>query len=348
MKIAVDAMGGDHAPAAIVEGAIQSVIEYGLETILVGDGEKIKDELIKHRATDLPITIRHASQVVEAYESPSSVLRKKRDSSIRVATELVVRKEAVAVVSAGHTGATMATAFFVFGRLNGIERPAIATVMPTLKGICLLLDVGANVDCKPNHLLQFAIMGDLYVKHILKVENPKIGLLSIGEEDIKGNELTRETFKLLKHSDLNFIGNIEGRDIFTGKADVVVCDGFIGNIALKISEGFADAITKMLKREIAEAASGKFGYFLLKPAFKRFRKRTDYSEYGGAPLLGVNGICIISHGLSSGKAIKNAIRVAAEFSKSGLNERISERMSILYSRKRPSPETELVKVKKES
>lgn len=327
-------MGGDHAPLAIVEGAVEAVREHGIEVILVGDEDSISRELSKYSITGLSLSLRHASQTIEMDDSPSAPLRKKKDSSIRVATEMVKRREASAVISAGHTGATIATALYILGPLPGVERPAIATFLPTLKGISIMLDVGATVDCKPIHLLQFALMGDIYCKEILSKDAPKVGLLSIGEEDIKGNELTRESFKLLKDTDLNFIGNVEGKDVFAGKADVIVCDGFIGNISLKISEGLADAISKMLKREISDALSGKVGYFLLKSAFKNFKKRTDYSEYGGAPLLGVNGICIIGHGRSSSKAIKNAIQVAVSFSKSGINEKISERMASLFHPKK--------------
>jgi glycerol-3-phosphate acyltransferase PlsX len=334
VKIAVDAMGGDHAPATVVEGAVEAAREHGVEVILVGDEERLSKELSRYNVSGLPLSLRHASQIIEMRDLPSTPLRKKKDSSIRVATEMVKKEEAAAVISAGHTGATMATALYILGPLPGIERPAIATFLPTLKGVSIMLDVGATVDCKPIQLLQFALMGDIYCGEILNKENPKIGLLSIGEEDTKGNELTREAFKLLKDSPINFIGNVEGRDVFTGKADVIVCDGFIGNIALKISEGLADTISKMLKREIADAASGRVGYFLLKPAFKKFRKRTDYSEYGGAPLLGVNGICIIGHGRSSAKAIKNAIQVAINFSKSNINEKIRVKMASLFHHKK--------------
>lgn len=327
-------MGGDHAPVAIVEGAVEAARDHGVEVILVGDEDRLASELSKYNISGLSISLRHASQIIEMDDLPSAPLRKKRDSSIRVATELVKKEEASAIISAGHTGATMATALYILGPLPGVERPAIATFLPTLKGISIMLDVGATVDCKPIQLLQFALMGDIYSREILNKENSKIGLLSIGEEDTKGNELTREAFKLLKTAPINFIGNVEGRDVFIGKADVIVCDGFIGNIALKISEGLADAISKMLKREIADTTSSRFGYFLLKSAFKRFRKKTDYSEYGGAPLLGVNGICIIGHGRSSAKAIKNAIQVAINFSKSEINEKIRIRMASLFHPKK--------------
>lgn len=326
MKIALDAMGGDDAPAAIVAGAIEAVRELDVEIILVGDEKEIKKELGRHSTERLPLSIVHASQRVEMDESPSSVVRKKRDSSIWVATDLVKKSEAVAVISAGNTGASMATALFILGPIPGVERPAIATPLPTLKGTSILIDVGANVDCKPQHLFQFGIMGHIYAKEILGITQPKVGLLSIGEEDSKGNELTKEVFKLLKASALHFIGNVEGRDVYTGGADVIVCDGFIGNVALKISEGLSDAIIQFLKREIMSSSLGKLGYLLLKPSFARFRKKVDYAEYGGAPLLGVNGISIICHGRSSGRAIKNAIRVAKESYNRGVNRHIKEQI----------------------
>jgi glycerol-3-phosphate acyltransferase PlsX len=255
-------------------------------------------------------------------ESPSSVVRRKRDSSIWVATQLVKDGKAEAVISAGNTGASMATALFILGPLAGVERPAIATLLPTLTGTALMIDVGANVDCKPAHLFQFGIMGHVYAQQMLNVTSPRVGILSIGEEDGKGNELTRDAFKLLKESDLNFVGNVEGRDVYRGGADVVVCDGFIGNVALKISEGLADALVKFLKREIVATPMGKFGAFFLKPAFTRFRKKIDYAEYGGAPLLGVNGISIICHGRSTAYAIKNAIRMAKDEARLGLHRQI--------------------------
>lgn len=324
IRIALDAMGGDAAPAPIVEGAVQAAAEFKVEVILVGDQGLIEKEFSRHSIKGLPLSIVHAPQRVEMGESPSQVIRRKRHSSIWIATDLVKKGKAEAVISAGNTGATMATAFFILGPLQGIDRPAIAALLPTLTGNSIMLDVGATVDCKPIHLLQFAVMGHEYAKCEFRKSSPKIGLLSIGEEDTKGNELTKETFKLLKSSSLNFIGNVEGRDVYAGRADVVVCDGFIGNVALKISEGLADAVSKLLKREIAVAPLGKLGYFFLKSPFKQFRRRVDYAEYGGAPLLGVNGICIISHGRSSAKAIKNAIKVAADFSRHRINEHIQK------------------------
>ena len=324
MKIALDAMGGDHAPASEVEGAALAVREYGVEVVLVGDDTLLKAELRRQGVGDLPgLTVHHASQRVEMHEQPSQVVRRKRDSSIWVGTELVKKGEAVAIISAGNTGATVVTAFFLLGVLKGVERPAIATLLPTLTGHTILLDVGATVDCTPSQLTQFALMGHEYAQHVFNRAHPTIGLLSIGEEDTKGNEVTKETFKQLKESPLNFVGNVEGRDIFTGAADVVVCDGFIGNVALKITEGVAEAMKKMLFKEIAAGALlSRIGYALLKRAFGRFKRRMDYAEFGGALLLGVNGICVICHGRSSGRAIKNAIRVAKEFFEGHVNEHI--------------------------
>ncbi len=330
--IAIDAMGGDNAPAAIIDGAILAAQELGVSIILVGDEYLIREELDRRPGSDrLPLTVHHASQRVAMDEAPSQVVRRKRDSSIWVATSLVKAGTASAVVSAGNTGASMATALFLLGQIPGVERPAIAALLPTLFGPCLLLDVGANVDCKPHHLLQFAVMGHVYVGGFLDRTRPKIGLLSIGEEETKGNELTKEAFKLLRESSLNFIGNVEGRDIYAGSADVVVCDGFIGNVTLKVSEGLASTILKLLKREIAGARWGKLGYFFLKSAFSRFQKRVDYAEYGGAPLLGVNGVSIICHGRSSARAIRNAVRVATECVQQELHVRIKSDLELLQA-----------------
>jgi glycerol-3-phosphate acyltransferase PlsX len=325
MKIAVDAMGGDNAPHAIVAGAVQAAKEYGVGIILVGIEQSIKTELKKHpHAQSLPIEIRNATEVVDMLDSPVTVFRRKKDSSIRIANELVKSGEAVAVISAGHSGAAMATSLFVLGSLEGVERPAIATFMPTMKGTSIILDVGANVDCKPNHLLQFAIMGEVYAKYVLKNPNPRVGLLSIGEEATKGNELTKEAFKLLTETSLNFIGNVEGRDVMSGNADVVVCDGFIGNVVLKLSEAVAEAIGLMIRENIGDNLIKKLGYFMMRPVFRALKRRVDYAEYGGMPLIGINGISIISHGRSSAQAIKNAIRVAAELAKSEAIRHIHE------------------------
>src|SRR6266849_946100 len=324
MKIALDAMGGDHAPASEVEGAALAVREYGVAIVLVGDETLLTAELRRQGVEALPgLTVHHASQRVEMHEQPSQVVRRKRDSSIWVGTELVKKDEAVAIISAGNTGATVVTAFFLLGVLKGVERPAIATLLPTLTGHTILLDVGATVDCTPSQLTQFALMGHEYAQHVFNRAHPTIGLLSIGEEDTKGNEVTKETFKQLKESPLNFVGNVEGRDIFTGAADVVVCDGFIGNVALKITEGVAEAMKKMLLKEIAAGTLlSRIGYAVLRPAFGRYKRRMDYAEFGGACLLGVNGICIIGHGRSSGRAVKNAIRVAKEIFDGRVNEHI--------------------------
>jgi glycerol-3-phosphate acyltransferase PlsX len=325
MKIAVDAMGGDNAPGAIVAGAVQASKEYGVGIILVGVDQIVHAELQKHpQAQSLPIEVRNATEVVDMLDSSVTVFRRKKDSSIRVANELVKSGEAVAVISAGHTGAAMATSLFVLGKLEGVERPAIVTFMPTIKGTSIVLDVGANVDCKPNHLLQFAIMGEVYAKYLIKNANPRVGLLSIGEEETKGNELTKEAFKLLTETSLNFIGNVEGRDMMSGKADVIVCDGFIGNVVLKVSEAVAETIGIFLRQGIEKSYFGKLGYLLMRPAFRSLKRRVDYAEYGGAPLVGINGISIISHGRSSDRAIKNAIHVAAELAKSEVNKHIQD------------------------
>jgi glycerol-3-phosphate acyltransferase PlsX len=324
MRVALDAMGGDYAPSVNIEGAVETVNEHDdIDVILVGNEAAIDSELQNKKYPAGRIFVRHASQVIEMHESSTAAIRKKKDSSIRIGVELVKSAKADAFVSAGHSGVVMATSLLLLGRSEGVDRPAIATIMPTLKDTFILVDAGANVDSKPENLLQFALMGNTYCKLVLNKTKPKVGLLSIGEEDTKGNELTKETFKLLKATELNFIGNIEGKDLFTGKADVVVCDGFIGNIALKISEGLAETIIKMLKREITSVSTGRVGYLLMKPAIRNFKKRTDYDEYGGAPLLGINGSCIISHGRSTSKAIKNALRVAADYSEKRVFDAIS-------------------------
>lgn len=325
MKIAVDAMGGDNAPQEIVAGAIQAAKEFKVGIILVGIEQLVREELKKHpEASTLPIEIRNATEVVDMLDAASTVFRRKKDSSIRVANELVKSGEAVAVISAGHTGAAMANSLFVLGPLEGVERPAIAVFMPTMKGTAIVLDMGANVDCKPNHLLQFAVMGAIYAKHILKNPNPQVGLLSIGEEETKGNELTKEAFKLLAETSLNFIGNVEGRDLMAGKADVVVCDGFIGNVVLKTAEAVAESIGSILKENVGNNLKRKLGYLLMRPAFNALKRRMDYAEYGGAPLIGINGISIISHGRSSARAIKNAIGVASKIATSEVNKYIHE------------------------
>jgi glycerol-3-phosphate acyltransferase PlsX len=331
MKIALDAMGGDHAPQVTVEGAIETLKEHpDIEIILVGDTSRIEKELQgKKRFPKDRLHLRHASEVISMDESPSYALRRKKDSSIKRAIELHKAGEAQAVVSAGHSGVAMALALFVLGKVPGVDRPAIGASLPTLKKPFVLIDAGANVDCKPSNILEFAYMGTAYFRAVFGIENPRVALLSIGEEDTKGNELTKEAFKLLKASGLNFKGNIEGKDLFIGDADVIVCDGFIGNVVLKLSEGLAEVIMKMLKREISDISTGRIAYLLMKPALRRFKKKTDYAEYGGAPLLGINGTCIISHGRSSAKAIKNALLVAYNLAKTGLHRTISEELSKL-------------------
>ena len=322
MKIAVDAMGGDNAPAVVVEGAVAAVRELGASVILVGDSAAIEKELARLGPADAGVDVRHASQVVSMAESPSHALRRKRDSSLRIAAELVRDGKASAFVSAGNTGAAMAISMFVIGVLRGVDRPAIAAVLPNLKKFTVLLDVGANVDPKPWHMFQFAVMGNVYARDILGLETPRVGLLSVGAEEGKGNELTKEAYDQLKESSLNFVGNVEGRDIYNGHCDVVVTDGFTGNVALKISESLAEMLGAMIKEELHRDVRSKVGAKLAMPAFQRFRRRVDYTEMGGAPLLGIDGAAIVCHGSSPSKAIKNAVRVAAEWARAGLNEHI--------------------------
>jgi glycerol-3-phosphate acyltransferase PlsX len=305
----------------VVEGAVAAVRELGIAVVLVGDKGAIERELAR-LGTSAGVEIRHASQVVGMGESPSQALRRKRDSSLRIAAELVRDGEASAFVSAGNTGAAMAVAMFVVGVLRGVDRPAIAAVLPNLKGHSVLLDVGANVDPKPWHLFQFAVMGNVYARDILGIQRPRVGLLSVGEEEGKGNELTREAYEQLKDSSLNFLGNVEGRDIYNGHCDVVVTDGFTGNVALKISESLAEMVGSLIREELMRDVRSKIGAALAKPAFDRFKKRVDYAEMGGAPLLGIDGGAIICHGSSPVKAIKNAVRVAADWAKAGLNDHI--------------------------
>ena len=324
MKIALDAMGGDHAPLVEIEGAIQAAREFDIPIILVGNRQILEIELDRRRIGNLPITIEGATEVVGMHESPVVAVRRKKNSSIRIAFDLVKRGEADAVVSAGNSGAAMATAMFVLKKLNGVDRPAIAAVVPTLKGHSVVLDVGANVDCKPVHLVQFAIMGEVYAKYILGIERPKVGLLSNGEEEKKGNELTKETHKILKESSLNYVGYIEGRDIYSGSVDVVTCDGFVGNVFLKTSEGLAESIGKMLKEELQKSLFSKVGYFLARNSFKNLKKKVDYSEYGGAPFLGINGVGFIAHGGSNVNAIKNAIKFAGEYVSNRVNKHLME------------------------
>jgi len=319
-KIAVDAMGGDHAPAVGIEGAVQAAAQFGIPVVLVGHKDRIQTLLEKHDTSGASIEVIHASEVITMEDSAATAARKKKDSSIRVAARLMRDSDVAGVVSAGNTGAVMATVKMVLGTLPVVDRPALSTVLPTQKAKpAILLDVGANVDCKPHHLEQFAVMGDIYSRTIFGIRRPRVGLLSIGEEDSKGNELTKEAFKSLKHAPINFIGNVEGRDIFKGEIDVIVCDGFTGNVALKLSEGLIETFATMLRQELEKTIAAKVGYILAERAFRAFRRRLDYSEYGGAPLLGIKGITIVCHGRSNANAIKNAIRVAHDFCKHKVN-----------------------------
>lgn len=322
VRICVDAMGGDHAPSVPVEGAVAAARELGIAVTLVGLEDEIRKQLSAHDTRNLSIDVVHAPEVVAMDEDVVSALRKKRCSSIRVGTTLLKDGKVEGFVSAGNTGAVMATAKMVAGSIDGVDRPALATVVPTLKGHAVLIDVGANVNCKPHHLEQFAIMGSIYAQEILGVKNPKVGLMSVGEEEGKGNELTKEVFKVLKDADLNFVGNAEGRDVYAGNMDVIVCDGFTGNVILKVSESLIDAAVALLRWEIERSALSRLGYLLARPAFRRFKRRLDYSEYGGAPLLGIKGVCLICHGRSPAKAIKNAVRVAGEFAEMHIADRI--------------------------
>lgn len=336
MRIAIDAMGGDHAPENIVAGAVQGARDFQVGIDLFGDEAQVREVLARQSASGLDIQIHHAEQTVAMDESPSQVVRKKRQSSIWLANEMVARGHAQAVISAGNTGACMATSLFVLRPAAGVDRPAIAAILPTLTGSSVLLDAGANMGCKPEHLVQFAYMGHEYAKHVSGLPTPRVGVLSVGEEEAKGSTLTKEVHSRLKDSPLNFIGNIEGRDIFNGNADVIVCDGFLGNVALKASEGLAEATMQMLRSEIAASTLGKIGYALLKPAFGRFKKRVSYAEYGGAPLLGLAGISIICHGRSTPWALRNAVRVAKRMYDESIIRHITEDLSEAF----PTPTSE--------
>ncbi len=329
MKIAVDAMGGDFAPRNAVEGAVDACREFQLPVILVGREGEIRQELDRLEVSGLPIDVVHAEEVVGMEEPAISAIRKKKKSSIRIGTRLVKEGQAQGFVSAGNTGAVMATSKIVMKSLEGVQRPALATVVPTMTGASILLDVGANVDCRAKHLMQFAVMGSLYAEAILGRSKPKIGLLSIGEEDTKGNEQTRQVFDILRQTSINFVGNVEGRDVYNGSVDVVVCDGFVGNIALKVSESLAETIEHLLRTEIKRSLLARVGYLFMRPAFRNFKKRVDYSEYGGAPLLGIKGVTIICHGRSTPKAIKNAVRVAGDFCAKDVNGQISRGLAEL-------------------
>ncbi len=322
LRIALDAMGGELGPEEMVAGAIQAVEESDLEVVLIGDETILNRILQQQSVPGSRLHVIHASETVSMDESPFEAIRKKKDSSIVKAFEHIKSGSADAVVSAGNSGATMASAIRSLGRLENISRPGIASIFPTLKKPLVMMDVGANVDCRPQHLFQFGVMGAAFSDNLFQIKRPSIGLLSIGEEGGKGNVLVKSAHELFRKSSLNFIGNVEGRDIFQGDVDVIVCDGFVGNVCLKVSEGLAEAIISMLRTEMSKSFMAKMGFVLAKKAFRNFGKRVDYAEYGGAPLLGINGTGIVCHGRSNAKAIKNAIKVAAEMIRSKVNDHI--------------------------
>lgn len=329
--IALDAMGSDRAPKPEVEGAIQAARRFGINVALVGPEEILRAELSRHPfSRSLPISVVHASEVITMEDKAVQAVRAKRDSSMRIGLRLVREGKAAAFITAGNTGAAMATAKMVLGGLPGVDRPALVAIIPTAIGsVSTLLDVGANVDCKPHNLEQFAAMGDIYFRSMFGTAKPRVGLLSIGEEEVKGNELTRESYDLLKQLPLNFIGNVEGRDIYSGRVDVIVADGFVGNVALKTSEGVANLVRATLKETLAATITRQVGYLLSRSAFSDFKKRLDHTEYGGAPLLGVKGACFITHGSSNVNAIKNAIRVASEFVERNITTNIEKELAAL-------------------
>src|SRR3954454_2660372 len=332
--IALDAMGSERAPKPEIEGAIQAARQYGLAVLLVGPENIVRAELERHSAAArLPVEIVHAGEYI-TMEDKVEAIRAKRDNSMRVGLRMVREGRAHGFVTAGNTGAAMATAKIVLGGVPGVDRPALAAVFPTAPGNpAMLLDVGANVDCSAKNLEQFAVMGDVYFRAMFgRRSAPRVGLLSIGEEESKGNDLTREAFQLLKQSPLNFVGNVEGRDLYNGQVDVIVADGFVGNVALKISEGVANLVRTALKESLKATITRQVGALLSRSAFIDFKKRLDHTEYGGAPLLGVKGVCIITHGSSNANAMKNAVRVAAEFSRRGANESIERGLASLHPR----------------
>jgi len=322
IRIAVDGMGGDFAPEAAVEGAVQAANEFDLEIVIVGQEHVIKRELQKHKVTGGKLFIEHATDVVGMAESPVTAIKRKRNSSIAVCMDLIKRGEVNAMISAGNTGAVVASASISLGCLPGIKRPGIAISMPTTKGVSLVMDVGANIDPRPEHLLQYAIMCDVYARYIHKIKRPTIGLLNIGEEESKGTELLKVTYKLLRDSKLNFIGNIEGRDIFSGKSDCIICDGFVGNVLLKIVESISETVMHILKKELRKSIISMIGAFMLKPALDSWKRDTDAEELGAAPLLGLNGSVFIGHGGSNATAIKSAIKTAWQAVDSDINNHI--------------------------
>lgn len=324
MIVAIDGMGGDNSPGAIVKGAVAAVNEYNVKCIITGNEELLKKELELYKYNKSNVEIINCTEVISPSEHPVMAIRKKKDSSLNVALNLVKSGKADAVVSAGSTGAFMAGALFIVGRLKGIDRPALAPVMPGMKGPFMIVDVGANVDCKPENLVQFANMGKVYFESILKISNPSVGLINIGSEEEKGNELTKKAYQLLKATDLNFVGNVEPREISNGEVQVLVCDGFIGNTVLKMYEGVAANIFDELKTQIMSSVRSKLGGLLLKPVFSYFKKKFDYKEYGGSAFIGVKGICVKAHGSSDATAIKNAIRLSLNFYENSIIEKIEK------------------------
>jgi glycerol-3-phosphate acyltransferase PlsX len=331
--VALDAMGGDHAPAATVEGAIEAAREYGIGVYLVGREEEIRAELGKYDTYGLELPIINTDEVIEMDEHPATAVRSKKRASMTLALELVRDGEAVGAVSAGNSGAMLAASIFTLRRIRGVDRPALGGIMPTRKGVSLVIDMGANVDCKPEYLQQFALMGAIYMNRIFRIRRPRIGLLSNGEEESKGNQQVIEAHQLIKESaptlGLNFIGNVEGRDIPAGKADVVVCDGFVGNVVLKLSEGLGENFRDLVREQMAGPPPNKVAGAILRPGLRKIFKRMDYAEYGGVPLLGVNGAAIVAHGRSNARAIKNALRVARETAQTGVAAAIAEDLAKL-------------------
>jgi glycerol-3-phosphate acyltransferase PlsX len=325
LTIAVDAMGGDHAPRVNVEGAVAAAIDFGLDTLLVGRRKEVESELLRTGYTGGRVGVVDADEVVLFDEPSITPIRKKRRASIRIAAECVRDGRASGMFTAGHTGAAMVVAKMIMGVVEGIDRPALAAVLPGLKKKKVLLDVGANITCRPEHYREFALMGHFYAQEVLRVAKPKIGLMSVGEEEGKGTDATREVFGLLKESGLNFVGNVEGRDVYSGDVDVIVTDGFTGNVILKVSESLAHLVEQALKQEITRSLQASMGFLLSKDAFRSFKKRLDYSEYGGAPLLGVKGACFIGHGRSNAKAVRNAIRAAHDFVQRRIPDKIHDK-----------------------
>jgi len=326
--IAVDAMGGDSAPGHIVDGAVAATRHFDLGVALVGRRDALEAEVSRHPAVD-PARLRlvEADEVVAMSDAPAWALRRKPGASIKVAAELVARGEAAGLFSAGHTGATVLAAHAAFGMLSGADRPALAATIPTRRDPAVLLDVGASVECRPTHLLQFAIMGSVYARVAFGIARPRVALLSIGEEETKGNDLTREAHRLLKSAPVAFIGNLEARDMYTGSADVIVCDGFTGNVALKTSEGLVEVVEALLRDELTSTYTMMLGSLLTRRALRRFRRRVDYSEYGGAPLLGVAGVAVVGHGRSSAKAVRNAVAMTYRFATERFIERVDRHLS---------------------